>query len=60
MTSELVSRWPVTRKWLAIDRKGVRYGAQGYLIVVCMWGTFDLLVFNINLGSFSALVSNDW
>ncbi len=53
----LVSKWPVTRKWLAVDRKGVEIW-DPVVIVTYIWGTFDLLVFRVISGSFDALVSD--
>ena len=33
------------------------YSGGGGVVVTCIWGIFDLLVFNVILGSFSTLVS---
>ncbi len=102
--SALVSKWPVTWKWLTIERNWVKLGVRGschmymghlwpfsvlghlgfiqcsclkmacnskiagcrmkrseiwesWVVVVCIWGTFDLLVLKVILGSFGALVS---
>ena len=53
--SALVSNWPVTRKRLAVERNGVKFGLG--VVVICIWDGFDLLMFKGILGSFSALVT---
>ena len=57
----LVSKWPVTREWLAVEQNSRRakrteiWDSGGSCH---MGGTFDLLVLKVILGSFSALVSH--
>ena len=48
----LVSKWPVTRKQLAVERNSVKLGTLGGSC-----STIDLLVFNVISGSFRAIVS---
>ncbi len=52
----LVSKWPVTRKWLAVEQETEIW--DSLVVVTCMWGIFDLLVFKVSLGSFDVLVSD--
>ncbi len=47
---------PKFSTWLIVEQKGVKFGTRG-VIVTCMCGTFDLLVFNVILASSGALVS---
>ena len=54
--SALVSKWPVSRKVLVIERNGVKFG-DPWTIVINIWGTFELVGFKVILGSFGALVS---
>ena len=35
----------------------MKFGTRG-IVAICIWGTFDLLVFNVILGWFCALVTN--
>ncbi len=44
----LVSQWPVTQKRLAVKPNGVEHGN----ICSMLWGTFDLVVVKVILGSF--------
>ncbi len=51
-----VSKWPVTRKWMAVEQSGVKLGS---FVISTIYGVvvLDLLLFNVILGSFGALVS---
>ncbi len=50
----LVSKWPLTRKWLAVEQNGVKFETRG-VVVTYIWDAFDLLVFKVILGSFDAM-----
>ncbi len=39
---------------LTVERNRVKFGTQG-VVITCIWGIFDLLVFKVFLGSFGAL-----
>ena len=52
----LGSKWPVTWKRLTIEQKGVKFRTRR-AVLICIRGPFDLLVFNVILGSLSAIVS---
>ncbi len=41
-------RLPISHKWLTVERNGVKMGLE--VVVTCIWGTFDLLVFNAIFG----------
>ncbi len=51
----LVSKWPATRKWLAVVKQSEV--CDSGVAVACAWDTFDLLVFKVIWGSFNALAS---
>ena len=45
---KLVSKWPITRKWLAVEQNRVKFRTCWYLYYpVYIWGTFDLKVFTV-------------
>ncbi len=53
----LISNWPVTRKWLAVEQNGLNLWLGGAVVWLLIWDSFDLLVLKVILGSFSALVA---
>ena len=56
--STLDSIWPMARKWLVVEKKGMKFGTQklggggllGGIVVKSIWGTFDLLVLQVIWG----------
>ena len=46
---------PISQKWLIIEGNGGKFGTLR-VVVTCVGGTFDLLVFKVNFGSFGAFV----
>ncbi len=49
-----VSNRPITRKRLAVEQTGVKFGFRGWVVLTL--GTFDLFVLKVTLRSFGALV----
>ncbi len=41
------SKWLVTQKRLAVKQNGVKFVTQGGVFFICIWGTFELLVFKV-------------
>ncbi len=41
-----ILKWPVTRKWLSVELKGLKFGTRG-IGVMSIWSTFDPLVFKV-------------
>ncbi len=42
---------------LAIDCNGMKFESHGLIVVIRIWGAFDLLVFKVIMELFGALVS---
>ncbi len=47
---------PISQTWVFVERKGLKCFDSGG-VAICIRGTFDLVVFNVILRPFGALVS---